>query len=70
MDTFDEKLGVKTIQNAIQQPTRLIVQNTGIADGSVIIDRLTKEYGDQFLMGYDAVTGKICNMVSAGVVSI
>ncbi|KTW26622.1 hsp60-like protein [Pneumocystis carinii B80] len=68
MDSFDEKLGVKTIQNAIQQPTRLIVQNTGIEDGSVIINRLTKEYGDQFLMGYDAVTGKICNMVSAGVV--
>ncbi|EMR09250.1 hsp60-like protein [Pneumocystis murina B123] len=68
MDSFDEKLGVKTIQNAIQQPTRLIVQNTGVEDGSVIINRLTQEYGDQFLMGYDAVTGKICNMVSAGVV--
>ncbi|QSL66058.1 hypothetical protein MERGE_003195 [Pneumocystis wakefieldiae] len=68
MDSFDEKLGVKTIQNAIQQPTRLIVQNSGVEDGSVIINRLTQEYGDQFLMGYDAVTGKICNMVSAGVV--
>ena len=60
--------GVKIVSRAIEEPLRQIVNNTGMEDGAVVTADLKSESGaaDKKL-GYNAVGGKIVNMIKAGI---
>ncbi|GEK90541.1 chaperonin GroEL [Alkalibacterium kapii] len=60
----DEATGVKIVLRALEEPVRQIAQNAGL-DGSVIVERLKHvESG----IGFNAATGKMVNMVEAGII--
>ena len=60
----DEATGVKIVLRALEEPVRQIAQNAGL-DGSVIVERLKHvETG----IGFNASTGKMVNMVEAGII--
>ncbi|MDN6731598.1 MAG: chaperonin GroEL, partial [Atopostipes suicloacalis] len=60
----DEETGVSIILRALEEPVRQIAKNAGV-DGSVIIERLkNSEEG----IGFDAVTGELVDMISAGII--
>ncbi len=61
----DEKLGVDIILEAVKAPIKTIAENSGI-DGSVIAQEVIEMKGDND--GYNARSGKFCNLVKAGVV--
>ncbi len=61
----DEKLGVDIILEAAKAPIKTIAENSGI-DGSVIAQEVIEMKGDND--GYNARSGKFCNLVKAGVV--
>ena len=61
----DEKLGVDIILNTIKAPIKTIAENSGI-DGSVIAQEVIEMKGDND--GYNARTGKFCDMIKDGVV--
>ena len=60
----DEKVGVKIVRRAIEEPLRQIVENAG-GEGSVVVDKvrsLPKGHG------YNALTGEYVDMIAAGIV--
>ncbi|MBI4179934.1 chaperonin GroEL [bacterium] len=61
----DQRIGLQIVQRAIQEPIRQIAANAG-EEGSVIVERLKSEKGAS--TGYNAATGKIEDLVEAGVV--
>lgn len=66
-ENFDQKLGVQIIKTAITKPARTIVDNAG-GEGSVIVGKLTDEFGEDFNKGFDSATGKYCDMIAAGII--
>lgn len=60
----DEKTGANIILRALEEPVRQIAKNAGV-DGSVIIERLRNSDPG---IGFDAVTGKLVDMISAGII--
>ena len=63
-DDEEEKLGIKILRRALEEPMRQIAANAG-KDGSVIIEAVKKlEKG----MGYDASKDKYVDMVKAGII--
>lgn len=66
-DNFDQKLGIEIIKTAVTKPAFTIVQNSG-AEGSVIVGKLTDEYGEDFNKGYNSATGEYTDMISAGII--
>ena len=60
----DQKLGVKVVMRAIEEPLRQIVNNAGL-EGSVVIDKV-KKGEDAF--GFNAETGIYENLIEAGVI--
>ena len=60
----DQKLGVKVVMRAIEEPLRQIVNNAGL-EGSVVIDKV-KKGEDAF--GFNAETGTYENLIEAGVI--
>lgn len=60
----DEKLGVRIIEKALEMPLRQIAENAGY-DGSTTVEEV-KARGKYF--GFDALTGKIVDMMKAGIV--
>jgi len=65
VDTFDQKVGVQIIQNALQVPSKTIALNAGV-EGAVIVGKLLE--GDDAALGYNAATGEYVDMVQAGVI--
>lgn len=60
----DEKVGIKILRRALEEPMRQIASNAG-KDGSVIIERVKKlEKG----MGYDAGKDEYVDMFKAGII--
>lgn len=60
----DEKVGVKSVQKALEAPIRQIAQNAG-KDGSVVIEEVRhREKG----VGYDAAADQYVDMIKAGIV--
>ncbi len=60
----DEKLGIKILRRALEEPIRQITQNAG-RDGSVVIEQVRKlEKG----MGYDAANDKYVDMIKSGII--
>lgn len=64
---FDQQLGVSIVRTAITRPARTIVENAG-GEGSVIVGKLTDEFGDDFNKGYDSSLGEYVDMIEAGIV--
>jgi chaperonin GroEL len=60
----DQKLGVRIVQRALEEPLRQIVNNTG-HEGSVVVDQVKKEKG---AIGFNAETEKYEDLMEAGVI--
>jgi chaperonin GroEL len=63
-ETHDIDVGIKIVCRALEEPTRQIVANAG-EEGSVIVKELQGTNGNS---GYNAATGKIEDLVKAGVI--
>jgi len=60
----DQKLGVKVVMRAIEEPLRQIANNAGM-EGSVVIDKVK---GGQGAFGYNAETDTYEDLMKAGVI--
>ncbi len=60
----DQKLGIKVVMRALEEPLRQIVNNAGF-EGSVVIDKV-KQGKDDY--GFNAETNKYENLIAAGVI--
>jgi chaperonin GroEL len=60
----DEKVGVRIIQKALEEPLRWIADNAG-ADGSVVLDKVKNGKG---AFGFNAATEEYEDLVKAGIV--
>jgi chaperonin GroEL len=60
----DQKLGVRVIMRAIEEPLRQIANNAGF-EGSVVIDKVKNEKGS---FGYNAETDTYEDLMKAGVI--
>ena len=60
----DQKLGVKVVMRAIEEPLRQIANNAG-AEGSVVIDKIKNNEGSY---GYNAETNTFEDLIKAGVI--
>ena len=60
----DQKLGVKVIMRAMEEPLRQIANNAGL-EGSVVIDKVKNAKGP---MGYNADTDTYEDLIKAGVI--
>jgi chaperonin GroEL len=65
VENDDQRVGVSIVRRAIEAPLRQIVENSGF-DGAVVAGKLLEQNDHNF--GYDAQTGKYCNLVDAGVI--
>jgi len=62
--TDDEKIGVRIVQKALEEPLRWIVSNAG-AEGSVVLDKVKNGKG---AFGFNAATEEFEDLVKAGIV--
>ncbi|MBI5732018.1 MAG: chaperonin GroEL, partial [Candidatus Magasanikbacteria bacterium] len=60
----DEKIGVKILFRALEEPARQIAENAG-KDGSVVVEELKKQTGN---VGYNAETDIFEDMIASGIV--
>ena len=60
----DEKIGVRIVQKAVEEPLRWIVTNAG-AEGSVVLDKVRNGKG---AFGFNAATEEYEDLVKAGIV--
>jgi chaperonin GroEL len=60
----DQKLGVRIIQRAVEEPLRQIAENAGL-EGSVVVDKVKNEKGS---IGYNAESNKYEDLIKAGVI--
>ena len=61
----DEQIGVEIVRRAIEEPIRMIVQNAG-GEGSIVVEKVRESKDTAF--GYNALTDKYENLVTAGVI--
>ncbi len=64
-DSDDEKTGVDIVRRALVSPIKQIAQNSGL-DGSIVAAKVIET--DEANFGYDAMAGKYCDLVKAGVI--
>ena len=64
-DSDDEKTGVDIVRRALVSPVKQIASNSGL-DGSIVAAKVAESSDVNF--GYDAVAGKYCDLVKAGVI--
>ena len=62
----DQKLGVKVVMRAIEEPLRRIASNAGY-EGSVVIDKVKNAEG---ALGYNAATNEYEDLIEAGVIDL
>ncbi len=60
----DDQIGVEIVARAMEEPMRMIAQNAGM-EGSVIISMVAEKAAN---FGYNAETGKIEDLVKAGII--
>jgi chaperonin GroEL len=60
----DEKVGVRIVQKALEEPLRWIASNAG-SDGSVVLDKVKNSKG---AYGFNAATEEFEDLVKAGIV--
>ncbi|HUS90653.1 MAG TPA: chaperonin GroEL [Phycisphaerae bacterium] len=61
----DEKTGVDIVRRALVAPIKQIAENSGL-DGSLVAAKVMESSDPSF--GYDALAGKYCDLVKAGVI--
>ncbi|MBM4041832.1 MAG: chaperonin GroEL [Planctomycetes bacterium] len=61
----DEKVGVDIVRRALRSPAFQIADNAG-ENGNVVIHRILESDSDAF--GYDALAGRYCDLVEAGII--
>src|ERR687895_357035 len=61
----DEQIGVTIIRRALEEPLRMIVQNSG-AEPSIVLEKVRAAKDEAF--GYNALTDTFENLVQAGVI--
>ena len=61
----DEKTGVDIVRRALVAPIKQIAENSGL-DGSIVAEKVSNSEDVNF--GYDAMAGKYCDLVKAGVI--
>lgn len=61
----DIRTGVNIVKNAIKLPAKMIASNAGV-EGSVVVGKVLARNDPTF--GYNAQTGKYCNMFESGIV--
>jgi chaperonin GroEL len=61
----DQRVGVEIVRRAIQAPVKQIAENAG-ADGAVVAGKLMESKDPN--VGYDAQSGKYCDLVKAGII--
>ena len=59
----DEQTGVSILERALEQPLKLIAENTGVS-GEVVLAESLKGEGD---WGYDAEAGEYTNLLKRGI---
>ncbi|MCD4823669.1 MAG: chaperonin GroEL [Phycisphaerae bacterium] len=64
-ETEDQKTGVDIVRRALVAPIKQIAENSGL-DGSIVAAKVIEEATPNF--GYDALAGKYCDLVKAGVI--
>jgi len=64
-DSDDEKTGVDIVRRALVAPIKQIAENSGL-DGSIVAAKVAESQDVNF--GYDAVSGKFCDLIKAGVI--
>ena len=64
-ENHDQQVGIDLIARALQAPVRQIAENSGI-DGAVVIGKLAESKDTK--KGYDARSGKFCDMIKAGII--
>ncbi len=60
----DEKTGIEILRRAMEEPMRMIAQNAG-QDGSLIVGKVRTE---KKTVGYNAATGKMEDLLEAGII--
>jgi chaperonin GroEL len=60
----DEKFARNIVKKALEAPVRQIAKNAGF-DGSVIVTEVQEQKGN---VGFNALTGKVCDLVKDGVI--
>ena len=61
----DQRVGIDIVRRAIESPARQIVENAGM-EGSVVVSKLMENKNASW--GYDAQSGKYCDLVKAGII--
>ena len=61
----DEKTGVDIVRRALLAPIKQIAENSGL-EGSIIADKVLASTDMNY--GYDAESGKYCNLIEVGVI--
>jgi chaperonin GroEL len=64
--TGDQKTGAEIVKRALTAPIKQIADNAGL-DGSVVCQKVM-ENTENVNFGYDALAGKYCDLVAAGVI--
>jgi chaperonin GroEL len=64
-DSEDEKTGVDIVRRALVSPIKQIAENSGL-DGSIVAAKVAE--AENVNLGYDALAGKYCDLVKAGVI--
>jgi chaperonin GroEL len=65
VDSDDEATGVDIVRRALVMPIKQIATNSGL-DGSIVAAKVEEAADANF--GYDAMAGKYCDLVKAGVI--
>ncbi|MGH7831732.1 MAG: TCP-1/cpn60 chaperonin family protein, partial [Candidatus Binatia bacterium] len=60
----DERIGVRIVQKALEEPARWIAQNAG-AEGSVVLDKIKNGKG---AFGFNAATEEFEDLLKSGIV--
>ncbi len=60
----DEKIGIKIVKDALEQPLRWLIKNAGEDDG-YIVKKIEESKENDF--GYDVMTGKFGSMLKMGI---
>jgi chaperonin GroEL len=61
----DEQIGVDIVRRAIEEPMRIIVQNSG-GEGSIVVEKVRNSKENNY--GYNALTDQYEDLVAAGVI--
>ncbi|MEX2111477.1 MAG: chaperonin GroEL [Gemmatimonadaceae bacterium] len=61
----DEQIGVDIVRRAIEEPMRIIVQNSG-GEGSIVVEKVRNAKENNY--GYNALTDQYEDLVAAGVI--